>query len=53
MGRGVLPTALETVALAVHLQDVDVVGEPVQQRAVEPFGAEDPGPFIDGKVGRD
>ena len=33
----VLPAALEPVALAVHLQDVDVVGEPVQQRAGEAF----------------
>ena len=27
-----LPAVLEAVALPVHLQDVDVVGEPVQQR---------------------
>ena len=32
---GVLPAALEPVALAVHLQDVDVVSEPVQQRSGE------------------
>ena len=30
-----LPAALEAVALAVHLQNVDVVGEPVQQRPGE------------------
>ena len=36
---GILPAVLEAVALAVHLQDVDVVGEPVQQRADEPFGS--------------
>ena len=29
LGRGALPAALEAAALAVHLQDVDVVGEPV------------------------
>ena len=29
---GALPAALEAVAVAVHLQDVDVVSEPVQQR---------------------
>ena len=29
---------LEPVALAVHFQDVDVVGEPVQQRAVKRHG---------------
>ena len=27
----------QTVALAVHLQDVDMVGEAVQQRAGQPF----------------
>jgi hypothetical protein len=39
---------LEAVATAVHLQDVDVVGEPVQQGAGEPLGAEDLSPFIEG-----
>ena len=34
---GVLPAALEAVALAVHFQDVHVVGETIQQRAGEPF----------------
>ena len=29
---GILPAALEPVALAVHLQDVDVVGEPAARR---------------------
>ena len=29
---GVLQAALETAALAVHLQDVDVMSEEVQQR---------------------
>ena len=37
LGRGVLAAALEPVALAVHLQDMDVVGEPVQQCSGEPF----------------
>ena len=37
LGRGDLPAALEPVALAVHLQDVHVVGEAVQQRPGEPF----------------
>ena len=37
LGSGVLPAALEPVALSVHLQDVDMVGEPVQQRSGEPF----------------
>ena len=50
---GILPAALEAVAVAVHLQDVDVVGEPVQQRSGEPFRAEDLGPLIEGQIGGD
>ena len=34
-GGGVLPVMAKAVAVAVHLQDVDVVGEPVQQRSAE------------------
>ena len=30
---GALPAVAEAVAVAVHLQDMDVVGEPVQQRS--------------------
>ena len=37
LGYGVVAAALEPVALAVHLQDVDVVGEPVQQCSGEPL----------------
>ena len=37
LGRSRENAALEAVALPVHLQDVDVVGEPVQQCAGEPF----------------
>ena len=37
---GGFPAALEPVAFAVHLQDVDVVGEPVQQRTAETLVAE-------------
>ena len=51
MGRGVLSAALEPVAVAVHLQDVDVVGEPVQQGSGEPLRAEHVGPFVEGQVG--
>ena len=35
LGGGALPTVADAVAVAVHLQDMDVVGEPVQQRAGE------------------
>ena len=43
----------EAVAVAVHLQDMDVVGEPVQQRAGEAFRPEDRSPFVEGQVGGD
>jgi hypothetical protein len=50
-GRGSFAAALlEAVAVAVHLQDVDMMGEPVQQCAGEPFGTEDFGPFLEWQV---
>jgi hypothetical protein len=41
-GRGMLTllALLEPIALAIHLQDMDVVREPVEQGAGEPSGAE-------------
>jgi hypothetical protein len=36
---------LESIALAVHLQDMHVVGEPVQQSAGRPFRSQHFGPF--------
>ena len=39
--------------MAVHLQDVNVVGESVQQGSGEALGAEDVGPFVEGQVGGD
>ena len=41
LGINALPAVAEAVAVAVHLQDVDVVGEPVQQRAGQALQAED------------
>src|ERR1017187_874578 len=35
------------VAFPVHLQDVDVMGEPVQQDSCQPFGSERLGPFVE------
>ena len=37
----------EAVAFAVHFQDVDVVGQPVEKRASKAFRAEGAGPFIE------
>ena len=48
-----MPAALEAVAVAVHLQDVHVVGEAVQQCPGEPFRAKDLGSLVEGKVGGD
>jgi hypothetical protein len=41
---------LETVAVAVHFQDVHVMSEPVEQGTGEAFGAEHLGPFLEGQV---
>ena len=37
LGQGVFPAALEPVFLAVHLQDVDVVGEPFRAEYFRPL----------------
>ena len=52
-GAAFSPALVETEAVAVHLQDVDVVGEAVEQRAGEPFRAEDFGPFGEGQIAGD
>jgi hypothetical protein len=38
------------VAVAVHLQDVDVVGDAIEQGAGEPLGAEDLSPPFERQV---
>ncbi len=40
----------EPEAFAVHLQDVDMMGETIEKRASEPFRSEDRGPFIEWQV---
>ena len=42
---------LEAVALAVHLQDVDLVCEAVRQRAGEALRSEHLGPLVEWEVG--
>ena len=45
------PFALrQTIAFAVHLQNVDVVGEAVEQGAGQPLTAEDLGPFVEWQI---
>ena len=49
--RGLTPAALvEPIAVAVHLEDVDVVGEAVEERSGKPLGAEHLGPFVEGRL---
>ena len=44
---------LEALALPVHFEYVDVVGEAVQQCAVQEHRSEDLGPLVEGQVGRE
>ena len=48
LGLLALPALSQPVAFAVHLEDVDVVGEPVEERAGEALRAEHLGPLVEG-----
>src|SRR5262249_23145554 len=43
----------EAIAVAVHFEDVDVVGQPIEQRAGQPLGPEHAGPFVERQVAGD
>ena len=43
----------EAIAVAVHFEDVDVVGEPIEQRAGQPLGPKHAGPFVKRQIGGD
>ena len=43
----------EAEALAIHLEDVDVVGQPVEQGVGEAFGSEYRCPFIEWQIAGD
>src|SRR3954447_9785386 len=47
------PAGLQAVALAVHLEDVDVVREPVEEGSGEPLGAEHGRPLVERQVAGD
>ena len=48
------PLALfEPVAVAVHFQDMDVVGQSVEQCTGQTFGGEDTGPFVERQIAGD
>lgn len=51
LALGVLFGLAQAIALSVGLQDMDPIGEEVQQLAGEAFGAKDLGPFLKGQVG--
>src|ERR1700751_87730 len=43
----------EAIAVAVHFEDVDVVCQPVEQRAGQPLRPEHAGPFVKRQIGSD
>src|SRR5690348_6145817 len=43
----------EPIAVAVHFEDVDVVGQSVEQRTGQPLGPEHPGPFVEWQIAGD
>ena len=43
----------QSEAFAVHLEDVNMMGKPVKQRAGEAFGTKDRGSFIEGQIAGD
>jgi len=49
-GAALAAALLEPEAVAVHLQDVNVVAEPIERGSCEAFGSEDFGPFLEGQV---
>ena len=50
-GRLLIPAALiEPETVAIHLEDVDVVRQPVEQRARQPLGTERLGPLVERQV---
>ena len=40
----------EAIAVAVHFEDVDVVGQPIEQRAGQPLGPEHAGPLVERQI---
>ena len=46
----IFTVVFEPVAFAVHLKDMEVVGQSIQQCAYQPFGTKDFSPFIEGQV---
>jgi hypothetical protein len=56
VGAGRAPAVLalpETIAVTVHLEDVDVMGEAVEERTGQAFGAEHAGPLVERQIAGD
>jgi hypothetical protein len=47
------PALFEPIAVAVHFEDVDVVGQSVEQRTGQPHGPEHAGPFVEWQIAGD
>src|SRR5271167_597931 len=43
----------EAIAVAVHFEDMDVVGQPIEQRAGQPLGPEHAGPLVERQIAGD
>src|SRR5713226_4355515 len=43
----------EPIAVAVHFEDVDVVGQSVEQRTGQPLGSEHAGPLVEWQIAGD
>ena len=50
MASGSTLALCESIALAVHFEDMDVVGEAIEQGAGEPLGAKHAGPLVERQV---
>ena len=48
-----LLAVFEPIAVAVHLEDVNVVGEAIEQRAGQALGGEHAGPLVEGQIAGD
>jgi hypothetical protein len=44
------PALFEPITVAVHFEDVDVVGQSVEQRTGQPVGPEHAGPFVEWQI---
>jgi hypothetical protein len=53
LGAAFAAALLEAVAIAVHLQDVDMMGKAIEEGSSETFRAENLGPLLEGQVRSD